>query len=217
MNWSNGPRPRKKGTILITLGSVLLAASLLITGYNLWDERRASGKVESVMETMARSVPTPRVNRTPEVTQAGELRVPDYLLAPEMDMPTVEVEGEGYIGYLSIPSLSLELPVMGEWSYPKLKQGPCRYTGSAYLDDLVICAHNYKGHFGGLKDLQVGDLVSFVDVDGNLFNYSVAELTQLEPTDVKEMVSSGWDLSLFTCTLGGRYRVTVRCQRIEEV
>lgn len=208
-------KPRKKGGLLITLGVLLLIGSLGITGYNLWDERRATGKVNAVMEGLAAAVPSPGVNRTPEVTQASELRIPDYLLAPEMEMPILTVEGEGYIGYLSIPTLSLELPVMSQWSYPKLKLGPCRYSGSAYLDDLVICAHNYKGHFGGLKDLQIGDPVSFVDIDGNLFNYSVAELTQLNPEDVKEMVSSDWDLSLFTCTLGGQYRVTVRCERIE--
>lgn len=201
----------KKGLILITLGILLLLGAVGLAGYNIWDENRAAESVENILRQMDTLIPKPGEVELPEGM------IPDYLLAPKMEMPTVEVEENKYIGYITIPAIGIDLPVMGEWSYPKLKQGPCRYTGSAYLDDLVICAHNYKGHFGGLKDLQVGDLVSFVDVDGNLFNYSVAELTQLEPTDVKEMVSSGWDLSLFTCTLGGRYRVTVRCQRIEEM
>ena len=29
---------------------------------------------------------------------------------------------------------------------------------------------------------------------------------------VEEMLSGGWALTLFTCTLGGRTRVTVRCE-----
>lgn len=33
---------------------------------------------------------------------------------------------------------------------------------------------------------------------------------------VEEMESGDWDLSLFTCTLGGSYRVTVRCERTED-
>lgn len=210
-------KSRKKGTILISAGVLLLVASLSLAGYNLWDERRASSVVDGVMAELSAAVPSPQAawdGGTPELAQAPDLRIPDYILAPEMEMPTLSVDGEEYIGYLSIPSLSLSLPVMGEWSYPKLKQGPCRYSGSAYLDDMVICAHNYKGHFGGLKDLQLGDEVCFIDVDGNLFTYSVAELTQLAPEDVEEMVSGDWDLSLFTCTLGGQFRVTVRCERV---
>ena len=53
----------------------------------------------------------------------------------------------------------------------------------------------------------------FTDTDGNIFNYTVSELEQLNPTDVREMISGDWDLTLFTCTLGGQYRVTVRCVR----
>ena len=53
----------------------------------------------------------------------------------------------------------------------------------------------------------------FTDVDGNIFRYTVADLEQLEGTDVKEMEAGDWDLTLFTCTLGGQYRVTVRCVR----
>jgi len=38
----------------------------------------------------------------------------------------------------------------------------------------------------------------------------------LQPTAVEEMCSGDWDLTLFTCTLGGKFRVTVRCDRVEE-
>ena len=33
----------------------------------------------------------------------------------------------------------------------------------------------------------------------------------LMPTAVEEMESGDWDLTLFTCTVGGRTRVAVRC------
>lgn len=105
---------------------------------------------------------------------------------------------------------------MSSLSYPKLKIAPCRYAGSAYLNNLVIAAHNYERHFGGLKRLTVGDAVRFTDVDGNVFNYTVVELEQLEPYQAAEMRSGEWDLTLFTCTLGGQHRVTVRCVRTED-
>lgn len=59
---------------------------------------------------------------------------------------------------------------------------------------------------------RAADRVTFTDVDENVFLYSVAEIQILQPGDVEEMLSGGWALTLFTCTLGGRTRVTVRCE-----
>jgi sortase A len=33
----------------------------------------------------------------------------------------------------------------------------------------------------------------------------------LSPFAVEEMTSGDWDMTLFTCTVGGQSRVTVRC------
>lgn len=199
----------KKGLILITLGILLLLGAAGLAGYNIWDENRAAESVENILRQMDTLIPKPGEAELPEGM------IPDYLLAPKMEMPTVEVEENKYIGYITIPAIGIDLPVMGEWSYPNLKIAPCRYAGSAYLDDLVICAHNYAHHFGGLSQLSIGDRVEFTDVDGNLFEYSVAEKEQLNPDEAARMLSGGWDLSLFTCTLGGQYRVTIRCERVE--
>ena len=38
----------------------------------------------------------------------------------------------------------------------------------------------------------------------------------LEPTMIEDLKAGNWDLTLFTCTLGGRTRVTVRCDRVIE-
>lgn len=199
----------KKGRTLIIGGLLLLLAAIGLSGYNLWQEQRAANAAETTLAELTAQIPGPGTVALPE----GML--PDYEVAPEMEMPTVAVASYDYIGYLSIPALSLELPVMSEWSYPNLKVSPCRYAGSAYEDGFVICAHNFKRHFGGLKDLSIGDAIQFVDVDGNAFDYVVAEVGQLNPGDTREMLSKDWALSLFTCTLGGQFRVTVRCDRAE--
>lgn len=51
---------------------------------------------------------------------------------------------------------------------------------------------------------------------GNLFQYRVALIEKILPTDVEKMIDSEYDLSLFTCTLGGQTRVTVRCRHVSE-
>lgn len=199
----------KKGLVLILGGLVLIAASALLSAYNVWDADRAGTVSQAALKDLDQQIPVLAELNLPE-----EL-IPDYILNPKMGMPTQEVDGYQYIGRIDIPALEISLPVMDSWSYPQLKIAPCRYKGSAYLDNLILAAHNYTRHFGGIHTLVPGDAVVFTDTDGNIFNYTVADMEQLEPTDIKEMEAGDWDLTLFTCTVGGQYRVTVRCTRDE--
>ncbi|WP_300602730.1 sortase [uncultured Oscillibacter sp.] len=200
----------KKGAFCMAAGFLLVLAALLLTGYNVWDEGRAGDAADSTFQALKFQTEEGR-------EELPEYILPDYLVDPRFEMPTVEIDGYDYIGYLDIPSLELSLPVMSEWSYPQLKIAPCRYAGSVYLDDMILAAHNYDRHFGRLKNLEGGELVRFTDVDGNVFDFSVTELELLWPEQTEEMLSGEWDLTLFTCTLGGRQRVTVRCDRIEDM
>lgn len=203
-----------RGTLCFAAGLALLLGALGLAGYNLWDEDRAASAADSTMAVLSETI-TPVDPITPEelVDLSGEVRIPDYVLDPDMALPALEVDGRRYVGYLEIPVLELSLPVLEDWSYPNLKLSPCRYTGSPYQDDMVVAAHNYPRHFGRLKELVEGDEVRFTDMDGNVFHYTVAEQQQLDPQPVEAMLEGDWDLSLFTCTLGGQYRVTIRCVR----
>lgn len=204
-------KAKQRGTWLMRAGLMLIAAAILLTGYNLWDDWRANQAAEQVLEQM------PEVVEILEQSSAdpNEQKIPDYVLDPDREMPTVEVDGHDYIGTLELPTLQLSLPVMSDWSYPQLKIAPCRYAGTAYQSGFVIAGHNYRRHFGPLSRLSTGDPVTFTDVDGNVFYYQVAEIQVLEPTAIEDMTTSAWDLSLFTCTLGGQTRLTVRCDKVE--
>ncbi len=63
----------------------------------------------------------------------------------------MKIDGNYYIGVLTIPSLDLSLPVMEDWDDEKLKISPCRYAGSLYQKNLVIAGHNYQRHFNGIE------------------------------------------------------------------
>ncbi len=188
----------------MVLGGLLILAAAALLLYNNWDNARAGSDAQDVLEVLQ------------ENTGDSGVNIPIYNRPENGEMDIIEIDGYEYIGTLTIPSLELELPVMSEWSYPGLKIAPGRYTGSAWTDDLVICGHNYTRHFGNLKYLETGDTLYFTDVNGNVFHYEVGEVIILQPTDVEEMIDSEWDLSLFTCTIGGRTRVTVRCMRTDQ-
>ena len=196
---------------LICGGLLLIVAALSLFGYNLWEERRAGEAARQALEALEA-----RTGTEEESTGKPEPSVPEYVLHPEMEMPTVETGGVEYIGILAIPALELELPVVSTWSDALLDLAPCRYTGSAYLDDLIIAGHNYRGHFGALHRLAPGDAVQFTDTAGNLFSYTVSEIQELPGTALEEMEAGDWDLTLFTCTLSRTSRVTIRCQRTGE-
>lgn len=200
----------KRGLLCMAGGLALLLAALCLTGYNLWDERRAGDTAEKAARALEAETPVL------EELDLPEEMIPDYVLNPWMPMPVAEVDGHEYVGTVDIPAIGINLPVLSEWSYPNLKLSPCRYAGSVYLDSMIIAAHNYERHFGGLKNLEAGDAVSFTDADGNVFHYTVTGLEQLDPTEPVTMFQGEWDLTLFTCTLGGQYRVTVRCARTED-
>ena len=216
---------RRKGSVLIALGVLLIAAALGLVCYNLQEQTAAAETSGQALVFLKTQIPTdesePPVLELPEpeilpvLPDPSEIEIPDYLLNPDMEMPVLIYDGQDYIGTLSLPTLGLELPILSQWSYEGLKTAPCRYTGSAYQNNLVLMAHNYTAHFRTLPDIREGDLVLFTDVDGNCFSYEVAATETLMPTAIEEMTDSGWDLTLFTCTTGGSYRFTVRCQLID--
>lgn len=195
----------KKGSIFIIIGLLLLVAALLLTCFNLYDQFRGERSVDNIMDKMI-------LKNGEHSLQEGE--VPDYILNPDMEMPVETIDGRDFIGTLEIPSLNLNLPIISQWSYGNLRVAPCRYDGSAYKNDMILAAHNYPSHFGNLKYLKEGEHVIFTDADGNKFTYTAVVRETLMPTAVNEMLSKeedDWDLTLFTCTVGGRSRVVVRC------
>lgn len=200
---------KTKYKVMLGAGLLLIAAALALAAYNVIDAQRAARSAAQALEALSQTTAV----STTDPEQASADDAPVYLADPEMPMPTVSFDGNDYIGRVDVPSLGLSLPVISEWSYPRLKIAPCRYTGSAYLDNLIIAAHNYSSHFGNLNRLNTGDTVTFTDVDGNQFTYAVSRIEDLPGTAIEEMQAGEWDLTLFTCTLGGRSRITVRCER----
>ena len=127
---------------------------------------------------------------------------------------SISINGYNYLGTITIPRLNLELPVMDEYDYNRLKKAPCRYYGSIYTNDLIICAHSYRTHFGYLDRLKQKDMIVFTDIDGINYFYEVLEIEILKPTEVDKMINNDFDLTLYTCTSDGNNRITVRCNRI---
>ena len=201
------------GVICVFLGVVCILSSVGFVVYNRWENKNA----EEIAKDLLEDVQSIMDEKQPEQPlPADTVNLPDDPEKMPTEMATVKVDGYDCIGVLSVPVLDLELPVLTDWSYAKLKKAPCHYYGTYYEKDFVIAAHNYQSHFGKLSELQPKDLILFTDVSGTVYCYEVALLETLPGNATEEMIASGFDLSLYTCTPGGASRVTVRCNIINQ-
>ena len=197
---------QKIGRLCMVLGALLILAAAALLAYNKWDASRADKASQEVLGELEQTLNAAIEEKAKSDTVA---------LQPELDptqvMTVTELNGWDYIGYLSIPSIGLELPVMSQWSYAGLKIAPGRYSGSTYADNMVVCAHNYAKHFSPIKWLTEGAQVYFTDMAGTRTLYIVERQERLRPGDTEALSEPG--LTLLTCTPGGRSRVAVRCRR----
>lgn len=228
----------KKGTVFIAVGILIIISALALTGYNLYTSdsayREASsalGKLQDIIPNQGKPITPPIYGSGDAVTDengdtvtediieedvAKEDKTPDYVKNPQMEMPVYTVDGQDYIGVLAIPEISLELPIISQMSSPRLKKAPCRYSGSAYTDDLIIGAHCYDKFFAKLKNVSNGAEVKFTDVDGNFFVYKVIAKETINEKNPEDLKSGDWELSLFTCPVLANTdkRIVLRCERI---
>ena len=230
---------------MIWLGIGCVLASLVLTGYNLYDSHRAGQASEEIAAQLEALLPAaspaeasvaqPAKESSGSEDAAQSAAEPvmnaeeaDYLVVEDQsyrEMPVLELDGERYIGLLDIPSLERRFPVMENRNYERLKVSPCRYSGSYYANNLVICAHNYLEHFGFIRSLSVKTDVYFTTADGTVIHYMISNITTLQPTSVEQMTKNqadgavaleDWDLTLFTCTPGAQARYAVRCVRVDD-
>lgn len=198
---------KKPGSILIALGICLLVGALGLTVYNMYDEVRAGEAAQNTLVLLQEQIAATTASHEPTNIPTS---LPQYVITPEIEMPTAGIDDNGYIGILSIPSQGLELPVLAQWSDKGLKVAPARFSGSVYTGDMIVAGHNYDSHFGRIPDMKLGDTAYFTDIDGNRFAYEMIDWLVLGPDDAEALEAGDWDLTLFTCTWGGAERITLR-------
>lgn len=198
----------KKGYIILIAGLLCITAALALFVHNKLESHKAE-------ESSRRVVASFEQNLGAEAKEEASQDFPND--NPDRQMPVVTIEGDNYVGILTIPSLDLELPVMAYLDYDALQVSPCLYSGSVYRNDMVIGAHNYDSHFGSISSIGLGAGVSFTDAENNKYYYDVINIETLRPDQKEELTEkkneNDWDLSMFTCNFSGSERVTVRCKR----
>lgn len=195
---------------LIITGALMLAACAVLMVWNVHQSNKAHQAVQEQLPKVESAI-----SQRAESSSKNDNTTAPLIEAEKKKMPVVEIDGNDYIGYITIATLGMKLPVMNTYSDYKLNIAPCRYYGSLETDDLVIAGHNFASSFEKLTQLKEGDEVRFTNMNGQTYVYKVGETEMLKPAQVTDMVESEWDLSLFTCNYSGWERFTVRCTLAE--
>lgn len=212
---------QNSGNALIAAGFLMILSAGFITAYNINASNNAGRASKETFERFVEQVRIEPVKDEPydvvaEYGLSEEIR--GYLVnkpKENKEDPVFDIDGIEYPAVMKIPVLDIGLPVRNELTMSSLREAPCRYSGSIKGNDIIIAAHNYDSHFGRIHSLTTGDEIILTDASGNDIVYTVSETELLDGTDVADMRSGQWDLTLFTCNLSGRSRVTVRCIRKE--
>lgn len=131
---------------------------------------------------------------------------------------------DNIIGYISIPKLKLELPIILGANSSNMQKGAVHLTQTSYPigginTNSVIAAH--RGYsksemFRNINKLEVGDEVNIVNFKEELI-YTVSKIEIIEPTDIKKvLIQDGKDMiTLITCHPYriNTHRYVVFCER----
>lgn len=124
-----------------------------------------------------------------------------------------------YESILTIPGLGIEYPVLSETTDELLKISLNKFWGGSpnSVGNYCIVGHNYKSGkmFGKLSQIKTGDKVYLQDMTGKKLEYRVYDRFVVYPEDVSctSQITNGLkELTLITCTNGGKQRLIVKCR-----
>ena len=219
---------RKPGIGAMLFGVALIVAALVLFLHNIKQDRRAGAlsqlalaRVFSVISEQHFAESRSDFSAHSEELDPGPIPGlgngrSEYKIQLSEKQPVAKIDGFSYLGFLSIPVLNLNLPVLFSRDQESLEIGPCRHFGSCRSGDLVLAGHNYNSHFGRIHTLKAGDLIVFTDIFGVSSRFKVEQLELVAATAVDQIKNSGWDLTLYTCSYGGQQRLVVSCRGTDQ-
>lgn len=192
----------KIGVWLIIIGCIMILSGMVIVSYNIYVQKMAENTAYKISAEFENTI-SKKYFKDKLITEI-----------PKEKMKITDIDGYEVIGKIFYPRLDIELPVVDNWDYKKLKISVCRYSGNLQSGNLIIMAHNYPSSFGKLKRANYGDKVQFEDSFGTVYSYTVDKIEEISGDDINKLVKNSYDMTLFTCTYSGRDRIVVRLKRL---
>ncbi len=176
-------RSRVIGAVSIVIGVALLLTSAVMLTVRFREKQAASVDVAAVISQIENILPERYAGIIEQRTNS--------------DMPALEINGTDYIGFLELPGRSIKLPVGSLWGNSDFGYRPARYTGSVYDGSLIIGGRYDDGNFDFADKLNAGDEVTFTDMTGGVFRYTVEKITHADNAKTETLTETNCELLLF--------------------
>ena len=167
--------------ICILAGACLLVAAVAVLLIWQWNIRTAEKRMQRDVDTIRRILPEPQ----------------GAVLEERRDntMSVLSVEGVNFVGILEMPRYGSVLPVRDDWG--RLTKCPSHFSGSIYNGTMQIGATTQKGQYDFYREISVGDLVYFTDMEGYRYTYQVTALRYEKHADQTTLQREDGALTLF--------------------
>ena len=185
---------KKFSTALIIIG--LLIISIPIVGHIYMDIQQ-----EKLYEAYQASLQ--------EAASTLDEAFSEETVSPEGIDATPKEELPPVMGYIQIPSISVNLPIIEGSSSKELKYGAGHVTGTAMPGELGNCAiaghrnYTFGSYFSRLGEVVEGDVVT-ISYGQEEYSYTVTEILTVLPSDTSVLAKSETPtITLITCTPKG--------------
>lgn len=220
---TNKLKKKKKMYKIQFIASIILV--FIFSGWYIYSEIEKNA-CEAVSQDILSEIPLEDIDDTssddPLVVALDNSEVVDEVKTT-LDGKYTDTNGNTYTyeSILSIPGLGIEYPVLTETSEELLKISINKFWGGSpnSVGNYCIVGHNYKSGkmFGKLSQINNGDIVKLTDLSGTTVEYKVYNKFVVYPEDVActSQITNGLkEMTLITCTNGGKQRLIVKCREV---
>jgi len=129
---------KSKGRFFIAAGALMFAAAVILIIFNITQDKKSGERAQKVLGELEAKISVEAAEIETETPTLENDLFAKYEPTESKEEAFAEIDGEMYVGIISIPKLGIKLPVMSNWNYDNLKISPCRYSGTAYDGNLII-------------------------------------------------------------------------------
>lgn len=180
----------------IILGICLFVSSISLLSLWIWNVNTSKERSENYVETLLSLLPPPQSTFPEE--------------RADNTMPTFSLSGTDFVGVLEFPQFNSKLPVGNDWG--KTFKYPCRFSGSVYNRTIQIGLTTQKGQLDFYREISVGDSVFFLDMEGNMFQYTITNLRYEKHANQSTLQKEDSDLVIFVKNIYAFEYLIVYCK-----
>lgn len=149
-------------------------------------------------------------------SQLGDLNIDE-----NREMPYIEYEGYQVIGIIKIEKINLLYPILNVNNEDSMKKSITKFYGDKLnqVGNVTLAGHNnFDGTmFGKLKELEIGDKITILDLYNHSITYEIFNKYVTDPNDVSIVNSAEEgmkEITLVTCTNGNKNRLIIKAKEV---